>query len=82
MLKLMFYQILFLHLITLIVAHNPPSDHGEDVNLFIKTLSGPIQGIWQTNSVNESEKFAAWYGIPYAEPPVEELRFKVIICNY
>lgn len=33
-----------------------------------------------TEEVSQSEKrYEAWYGIPYAAPPINELRFKVMI---
>jgi hypothetical protein len=40
----------------------------------INTLNGPVQGKQYTF---EGSKASAYLGIPYAEPPIGELRFKV-----
>jgi len=39
------------------------------MNLVIQTTSGKVQGF-------ETEGVLAWYGIPFAKPPVGDLRFK------
>lgn len=38
-------------------------------NLLINTKYGKVQG-FQENNINK------WYGIPFAKPPIHELRFK------
>lgn len=44
----------------------------------VKLNIGLVKGI--TNyTVNEEKKYLAFYGIPYAEPPLNDLRFLVII---
>lgn len=45
-------------------------------NLIVKTESGRIRGVQQTTVLN-NKKFIAYKGIPYAKPPVGNLRFKV-----
>lgn len=42
--------------------------------LVIQTASGKIRGISLKSSTNKYVN--AWYGIPYAEPPVGDLRFQ------
>ena len=54
--------------------------HGEGV--LIETKQGKIQG--QIETSRGGRHFYAFYGIPYAEPPVGELRFEVsnnIYCS-
>ncbi|MBT8075551.1 MAG: carboxylesterase family protein, partial [Gammaproteobacteria bacterium] len=36
----------------------------------IETASGPVRGIWEVNGA------LSWRGIPYAEPPIGDLRWK------
>mmetsp|Transcript_64650 Transcript_64650/g.116332 ORF Transcript_64650/g.116332 Transcript_64650/m.116332 type:complete len:100 (+) Transcript_64650:51-350(+) len=36
----------------------------------VQTANGPVQGVLRGGSV------ATWWGIPYAEPPLEDLRFR------
>ncbi len=49
----------------------PPEPEPEPLGLSVTTDSGPIQGI-------DSERAAAWtyLGVPFAAPPVDELRWK------
>ena len=42
--------------------------------LIVETTTGKVEGIRRT-AVN-GEKVDMWWGIPYAEPPVEDLRFR------
>ena len=42
----------------------------------VKTNYGKIRGQWLRSRENRS--IASFIGIPYAEPPVSDLRFKVI----
>ncbi|XP_065217533.1 acetylcholinesterase-like [Planococcus citri] len=44
-----------------------------DINLIVKTHSGTIKG---TRNVGIDRMFNVFYSIPYAEPPVGELRFQ------
>lgn len=49
----------------------------DDPELLIVTNSGPVQGFWQTPFFNESSEYCTWLGIPYAQKPLDNLRFKV-----
>ncbi len=56
---------------------------GDSVQIFTK--QGPVKGKIEKSRVGRD--FAAFYGIPYAEPPVGDLRFEVRksnlnICRY
>lgn len=51
--------------------------HGGSVvsdDLIVKTSKGRIQGF--ETSTSENKKVSAWYGIPYAQPPTGNLRFR------
>ena len=50
----------------------------EDDFPVVKTKQGLIKGL-KTVSVRNTD-FNAFLGIPYAKPPVGELRFKVNVC--
>jgi len=41
----------------------------------VKTEAGQVEGVWQTSA--KGLKYAAFLGIPYAKPPIGELRFEV-----
>ena len=43
-------------------------------DLVVKTAKGKIQGFESTTS--NGKKVSAWYSIPYAQPPVGNLRFR------
>jgi len=43
-------------------------------DLLVKTSKGKIQGF--ETSTSENKKVSAWYGIPYAQPPTGNLRFR------
>lgn len=45
----------------------------------IETDSGPIRGVRNTTLLN-GVIYYSFRGIPYAKPPIDDLRFKV--CNY
>lgn len=45
-------------------------------NLIVKTDNGKVRGVAQTTFLNQKE-YIAYRGIPYAEPPVGNLRYKV-----
>jgi acetylcholinesterase len=53
-----------------------PVHAGSVVNddLIVETSKGKIQGFETSNS--ENKKVSAWYGIPYAQPPTGNLRFR------
>jgi len=42
----------------------------------VKTELGQLEGVWQLSE--NGLKYAAFMGIPYAKPPVGDLRFEVI----
>lgn len=49
-------------------------------SLIVKTKSGCVKGIKQrTYFLNRP--YISFRGIPYAEPPIGDLRYKVIISN-
>ena len=41
----------------------------------VNTESGKLQGLLQLS--RDGKQFASFYGIPYAEPPIRQLRFAV-----
>jgi len=41
----------------------------------VKTTLGDLEGVWQTSA--KGLQYAAFMGIPYAQPPVGDLRFEV-----
>lgn len=43
--------------------------------VFTETKCGKVKGIKKISDLNTS--YNAFYGIPYAKPPIGELRFKV-----
>ena len=49
--------------------------HGSGTTRTIQTGMGALQGI--RKEARYHKHFYAYYGIPYAKPPVGELRFKV-----
>jgi hypothetical protein len=69
-------------LLFLFVASNPGTAQEEDADgPLIQVEQGALRGIGGL-SVRDRE-FLAFLGIPYAQPPVGELRFKVqyaVIC--
>lgn len=42
----------------------------------VNTNSGPVEGV-EVKSILKDEKYYSFMGIPYARPPVGELRFMV-----
>ncbi len=48
----------------------------EDVPI-VDTVQGQVSGVKELSSA--SKDYLAYYGIPFAEPPVGDLRFKVLI---
>lgn len=42
--------------------------------LVIKTVNGKVRGITLKSSTNKDVN--AWYGIPFAKPPIGKLRFQ------
>ena len=51
-----------------------PFKRARKSDLVIQTTCGMVKGV-KENAVNGQE-VNVWWGIPYAEPPVEDLRFK------
>lgn len=51
-------------------------DGGNGGVIEVNTRSGPVRGYLRRSLFGEREYFA-FKGVPYAEPPVDELRFKV-----
>lgn len=45
----------------------------------VKTSIGGLEGVWQTSA--KGLQYAAFMGIPYAQPPVGDLRFEVTQDN-
>jgi carboxylesterase type B len=41
----------------------------------VTTTLGELEGVWQTSA--KGLQYAAFMGIPYAQPPVGDLRFEV-----
>jgi carboxylesterase type B len=45
--------------------------------LLVKTLNGYVNGMsYSVKIENENVVLDAWYGIPFAQPPIDNLRFK------
>lgn len=49
--------------------------------LMVRTSDGMVKGIYQRTYL-DNKTYIAFKGIPYAQPPVGELRFRVILCFY
>lgn len=49
---------------------------------FVTTQEGTLRGRELTSSCFSKKKYLAFQGIPYAQSPVGELRFKVSQINY
>lgn len=45
-------------------------------HLIVNTASGKVKGVEQTTFLS-SKKYISYKGIPYAKPPIGELRFRV-----
>jgi hypothetical protein len=45
----------------------------------VETLYGQVDG--NTVTLDDGKVVNSWYGIPYARPPIGELRFAVSICS-
>jgi len=46
----------------------------------ITTELGQLEGVWQTSA--KGLKYAAFLGIPYAKPPIDDLRFEVQTASF
>lgn len=44
--------------------------------IIVETNYGPVRGLKRTSAVGD--QFFSFRGIPYAKPPIGELRFKVM----
>lgn len=49
-------------------------------NVIVETKSGKVAGV-EVSSILKNEKFYSFFSIPYAEPPVGNLRFMVSDFN-
>ena len=49
----------------------------DDSNVVSLNETGWIKGELRQNILNKSSKYFAFHGIPYAEPPIEDLRFQL-----
>lgn len=48
-----------------------------DATIIITTANGPVKGIKKTSTLGTSEyEYYSFQGIPYAKPPIGNLRFK------
>lgn len=47
--------------------------------IIVQTTKGPVKGVVKTSIVGEN--YYRFRGIPYAKPPVGDLRFKVSFKN-
>lgn len=47
-------------------------------SVLVQTKSGPVRGLCKTTIDNLN--YVSFQGIPYAQPPIGELRFKVSLC--
>ena len=47
-----------------------------EVDVVVHTNNGPVHGL-PLNTLFENKPYIAFRGIPYAEPPLGDLRFKV-----
>jgi len=45
----------------------------------VETKLGKVEGVWQTSA--KGLKYAAFMGIPYAKPPVGDLRLEVFLIK-
>lgn len=52
-----------------------------NANVIVETKSGLVSGK-EVSSILPDEKYYSFLGIPYAEPPVGELRFMVSYMTY
>lgn len=43
----------------------------------VKTDSGSVKGITRNATYGKQAKYITFFGIPYAEAPIKDLRFKV-----
>lgn len=80
LLKILFYSILLIMVIDRVyeVEQNFACEPEivDDVNfVIVQTTSGPIRG-FKSRTIFEEKSYLAFKGIPYAEPPVKQLRFK------
>lgn len=64
---LRFYQLFVWQLLIVIVNCD---------NLLVNTKSGPVRGVEEKTFLHK-KKYLSYKGIPYAKPPVGELRFRV-----
>ena len=60
----------------LCILARTPVQGGVVVNddLIVETSKGKVQGF--ETSTSDNKKVSAWYGIPYAQPPTGNLRFR------
>lgn len=66
-------MLLLLSVIAITVLSTVVSD---DINTIVETSCGPVRGKL-SETLFDQRPYYAFKGIPYAEPPVNKLRFKV-----
>lgn len=69
----MFGQLLLWPLLIVIISVNC---HNLNNNLHVETESGPVRGV-ALKTLVKNKDYIAYRGIPFAEPPLGELRYRV-----
>lgn len=65
---------LLLIFINIILSQN---SEAKNLTEIVQTDRGPVQGEILTTVQNSSIQYSAFRGIPYAKPPIDELRYQV-----
>lgn len=63
----------------LLLIYKQTMDSGNSENSdfkLVKTVNGSVRGL-KCTTIYEQKSYHAFRGIPYAKPPINELRFKV-----
>lgn len=50
-------------------------------SVIVNTSRGKVRG-FETNSILNGTKYYSFLGIPYAKPPIKNLRFQVILLKF
>lgn len=77
---LLFRTLPVLFAFLLVIECAPNKQRGND-SIIVKTKSGEIEGIAE-HTILDRREFYSFRGIPYAQPPIGELRFKVSSKNF